>query len=162
MQDSAQVNELLSASYPKLMSSHYSKKTLMKALPSMCQANPKLLMSKTYYVAETPNDDGTTLVVGCGGWTQFRPGTEEVVVGLGHIRHFGVHPDFTRKGIGRLIFQTCVDDARAEGVNKFECYSSLNGETFYGALGFKKVGLVDVPMGPDLLFPSVVMTLDLM
>jgi N-acetylglutamate synthase-like GNAT family acetyltransferase len=112
----------------------------------MTRANPKLLSSGTYYVAES--EDGT--VVGCGGWTREHPGGETAVEGVGHIRHFGTHPDWTRKGIGGVIFRRCEEDARASGIGEFECQSSLNAESFYSALGFERIGVFDNQMGPDV------------
>jgi hypothetical protein len=37
------------------------------------------------------------------------------------------------------------------------CFSTLNAEPFYRASGFDAVGLIDVPMGPSLTFPGVLM-----
>jgi hypothetical protein len=54
---------------------------------------------------------------------------------LGHIRQFATHPNWTRRGIGRALFERCVADARAAGVCTFECYSSIGAERFYRALG---------------------------
>jgi predicted N-acetyltransferase YhbS len=74
---------------------------------------------------------------------------------LGHLRHFGTHPDWAKQGIGRAVYRLCEASARAAGVNELECYSSLNAERFYQALGFESVCTIDVAMTPDLAFPSV-------
>jgi N-acetylglutamate synthase-like GNAT family acetyltransferase len=148
--DIATVSELLQASYPILMKSAYDSAVLDPALEQMTRANPKLLSSGTFYVAES--EDGTA--VGCGGWTREHPGGETAVEGVGHIRHFGTHPDWTRKGIGRAIFRRCEEDARASGIREFECYSSLNAECFYSALGFERIGVFDIQMGPDVSLTS--------
>ena len=45
-------------------------------------------------------------------------------------------------------------DARAAGLVRLECYSSLNGESFYAALGFKRLCIIQVPMHNDIAFPD--------
>ena len=97
--DERQVSALLAAAYPKLMAGAYPEALLAKVLPLMTQANPALLASGTFYLAET----GESEVIGCGGWTFEHPGSGERVTGLAHIRHFASHPDRVRQGIGRVI-----------------------------------------------------------
>lgn len=52
----------------------------------------------------------------------------------------------------------CAAAARRAGAGRFECYASLNAEPFYMALGFKSVRRIEIPMGPRLAFPSILMT----
>ena len=148
--DLAAVTELLQVSYPSLMKSAYDSAMIDPALKLMTRANPKLLSSGTYYVAEM--EDGS--LVGCGGWTREHPGGETEQEGVGHIRHFGTHPDWIRRGIGCAIYGLCDDGARAAGIHKFECYSSLNAEDFYSAFGFKRIAVVDILMTPDVSLTS--------
>jgi GNAT superfamily N-acetyltransferase len=149
--DADAVTEVLTASYPVLMDGAYDMATLAAALPHMVRANPTLLASGTYYLAETA--DGTA--VGCGGWTHERPGTGEREDGLAHIRHFATRPDRTGQGIGRALFEICVGAATGEGVHRFEVYASLNAEGFYRALGFETIEPLDIPMGNGAVFPSL-------
>ncbi len=152
--DNELVGDLLVASYPVLMRVGYPYEVLQAALPAITEVNPTLLTSGTFYMLQ--RDDG--LAVGCGGWTFERPGTSEIITGLAHIRHFATHPDWTGKGIGRKIFECCEENARLAGAQQFECYSSLNADAFYSALGFTTIEHFDVPMGPGLIFPSIRMT----
>jgi hypothetical protein len=62
-QDGAQISTLMMASYCELMTTHYQPDTLELALPLMTKANPSLLRSGTYYIAETID----RTIVGCGG-----------------------------------------------------------------------------------------------
>lgn len=152
-QDAEAVSGLLRTSYPKLMRSTYGDDVLAPALELMTKANPSLLNSGTYYVAELV----TGSLVGCGGWTPERPGTKSVEPGLGHIRHFAVHPDWTRRGVGRAILAFCDRAARAAGTRTFECYSSLNAETFYRALGFVRIREMDLELKPPVVLRGVLM-----
>lgn len=155
--DRDDVTGLLKESYPALMCNAYDDAVLKAALPLITVAQPALLQSRSYYVAETA--DG--LIVGCGGWTRERPGSSEVRPGLGHIRHFGVHPGWTRRGIGRRIYARCVKDAKSEGVQRLECYASLNGEAFYSALDFESVGRIEVELADGIKFPSMRMLVEI-
>jgi N-acetylglutamate synthase-like GNAT family acetyltransferase len=123
----------------------------------MTVAQPGLLESGSYYVAVTSNG----AIVGCGGWTKERPETGEITAKVGHIRHFGVHPDWTRRGVGKALYTRCELDARDAGLSQFECYSSLNGEPFYAALGFKRLAEIELDMFDGLRFPSVHMVADI-
>jgi GNAT superfamily N-acetyltransferase len=149
--DGLAVSGLLQASYPALMISAYDAGVLDSALPLMTRANPKLLASGRYYVAR--DSDGA--VIGCGGWTPERPGTTESSPGIGHIRHFGTHPDWIGCGIGRAIYQHCEDQARAEGITVLECYASLNGVPFYTALGFVALAPIMVRLANIADLPSL-------
>ena len=149
--DASAVSRVLESSYPKLMASAYKSEELRAALPMMTRAQPSLLESGTYYVVETI--DG--FVVGCGGWTRERPGSGDIHPGLGHVRHFGVHPEWTRQGIGSLIYLRCVADATVAGVERFECFSSLNGEAFYSALGFTSLEHIDQEMSEGVFLPGI-------
>ena len=155
--DHAGVTRMLQRSYPELMRAHYDADLLAAAIPIITTAQPALLESGAYFVAET--DDGT--IIGSGGWTHEKPGTQDVEPGVAHIRHFGVDPGWTRRGVGRRIYERCAADATRQDVREFACYSSRNGEAFYASLGFRTVGPIDVPMPQDILFPSILMTADL-
>jgi N-acetylglutamate synthase-like GNAT family acetyltransferase len=153
IEDENRISAILAASYPSLMREAYPDDLLDRALPRITTANPALLASGTYYLAEA--EDGTA--AGCGGWSYRPPEQDRREEGVAHIRHFATHRDWTGRGVGRAIFDRCEADARAAGFTRFTCYSSLNGEPFYAALGFRRVREINVPLAPDLRFPSVLM-----
>ncbi|WP_288586085.1 GNAT family N-acetyltransferase [uncultured Methylobacterium sp.] len=150
--DADAVTAVLTASSPVLMTSSYDAAMLARALPLMVRANPALLASGSFHLAEVSGE-----VVGVGGWTPERPGTGEVEPGLGHIRHFAVHPARTGRGVGRSLFVGCRSQAGDRGFCVFECYSSLNAEPFYRALGFHALERREIPMGDTVRFPAVLM-----
>jgi GNAT superfamily N-acetyltransferase len=155
--DAVAVSALLEASYTSAFAGRYEDHVLAAALPLMTRANPRLLASGTYHVAET----GDGALIGCGGWTVDRPGTGEVVGGLAHVRHFGTHPDWARRGVGRALFAQCADEAKARGIGRFECYSSLVAEDFYRALGFTVIERMDIELRAGIRLAGVVMAFDL-
>jgi GNAT superfamily N-acetyltransferase len=152
--DSDAVSALLAVSYSTLFAGHYASSTLTRVLPIIGKANPTLLASGTYYVAECEPKN----LVGCGGWTTARPGSNEVIEGEAHVRHFATHPEWTRRGVGSALLNRCLSDARLIGIRKLHCFSSLNAEGFYRALGFDTVGPIDLPLGPDLTIAGVLMS----
>lgn len=146
------LSQLIASSYGGLARAPYDPGALAAALPSMSRANPKLLASGTYYVAEI---GGTA--AGCGGWTMEKPGGGEIVAGVGHIRHFATHPAHLRKGIGRLLLDVCLAEAREAGIRTMMCQSTLPAEPFYAAAGFRRIGLIEIEMGPGVRLPAVAM-----
>lgn len=72
--DAEGVSALLAASYPVFMKDAYDADVLKPAIALMTRAQPALLESGTFYVAET--DSGQ--IVGCGGHRALRlPGVTE-------------------------------------------------------------------------------------
>ena len=155
--DSDAVSALLVASYSTLLAPCYNSDMLAGALSHLTKANPTLLACGTYYVADTEPGN----LVGCGGWTAAKPGSGEITEGEAHIRHFATHPEWTRCGIGSALLARCVSDARSAGVRKLHCFSTLNAERFYRAAGFETVGPIDVPMGPSMTFPAILMSCEI-
>jgi len=155
--DANAVSALLVASYSTLLATRYDSDTLGRALPHMTTANSTLLASGTYYVAERKPGN----LVGCGGWTLAWPESGVIIEGEAHIRHFATHPEWVRRGVGTSLLARCISDARPLGIHKLHCLSTLNAERFYQASGFDPVGPIDVPMGPTLTFPGVLLSREL-
>jgi GNAT superfamily N-acetyltransferase len=103
-------------------------------------------------------DDGTYFVVeagdriaGCGGWSRratlyggdhsagrdaalLDPATEPAKV-----RAMYTHPDFARRGVGRLILRRCEEAARSEGFRTLDLMGTMAGRPLYEAAGFRVV-----------------------
>lgn len=120
----------------------YAQHVLERALPSMILAQPVLLDSGRFFVAESDGMD----VVGCGGWSHESPGTWASHGGVGHVRHFATHPDWVRRGVGRALMCACMAQATSEGFHRLDCLSSLNAIDFYTALGFSRIAEIDIPI----------------
>jgi GNAT superfamily N-acetyltransferase len=103
-------------------------------------------------------DDGTYFIVeregriaGCGGWSRratlyggdHSPGREPAPLDpkkdAARVRAMYTHPDFTRRGVGRLILSLCEEAARAEGFAQAELMATLAGERLYSACGYEPV-----------------------
>ncbi|MDJ0629943.1 MAG: GNAT family N-acetyltransferase [Rhodobacter sp.] len=145
--DMAALDAMFARSYPKLLKADYPPSVLVLALPIISRAQPALVRSGTFYVAET--EDGG--IVGAGGWT---PRSQ---AGLADVRHVVTDYRHTRRGVGRAIFTRIFKDARAAGVRQMECSATRTAVPFYQAMGFVTLQPVEVGLRPGISFPAILM-----
>jgi GNAT superfamily N-acetyltransferase len=111
----------------------------------------QLIDDGTYYVIEC---DGRA--AGCGGWSRratlyggdHSGGRDSAMLDpqrdAARVRAMYTHPDFARRGVGRLILSLCESAAAAEGFRRLELMASLAGATLYRAAGFEPLeGVTD-------------------
>jgi GNAT superfamily N-acetyltransferase len=55
------------------------------------------------------------------------------------------HPDFGRRGVGRLVLAQCEAAAAREGFRTLELVATVAGEPLYAAYGFEIVERFEVP-----------------
>ncbi len=150
--DIAAVDALLARSYGPLLRADYPPSVLVTALPRMARAQPALLASGHYFLAE---EDGR--VVGAGGWSRGGPNGSPAEAGRGHVRHVATDARAVRRGIGRAIMAAVIDDAVEAGVRRLYCLSTLTAVPFYRALGFVPGRSVTLSFGAPIAFPAVEM-----
>ena len=124
----------------------------------------QLVDDRTYYVLEA--DGG---VAGCGGWSRratpfggdHSAGRDEHLldpaVDAARVRAMYTHPDFTRRGVGRLILEGCEQAAAAEGFTRLQLHATLAGFPLYLAYGFEPIEEVVLDSG-GVGIPAVHMT----
>jgi GNAT superfamily N-acetyltransferase len=110
-----------------------------------------LIEDRTYFVIESLLD-GKSIMVGCGGWgkrktlyggdhTTGRDDTfSDPAVDAARIRAMYTHPSWIRRGIGSLLLDLGESSAREAGFKTIELGSTIAGEPFYIARGYKEVG----------------------
>jgi GNAT superfamily N-acetyltransferase len=100
-------------------------------------------------------DDGTYFIIerngalaGCGGWSRRvtlyggdrSPGRDAALLDPAkdpaRVRAMYTHPDFARRGVGRLILDLCESAARAEGFTRAELMATMAGVPLYRACGY--------------------------
>lgn len=120
----------------------------------------QLIEDATYFVVEV---DG--VIAGCGGWSRratlyggdhsagrdarlLDPATEPA-----RTRAMYTHPDFVRRGVGRLILASCEEAARREGYTAMELMATMAGVPLYTMAGYAPLetvhddrGAVPVPL----------------
>lgn len=68
----------------------------------------------------------------------------------GYIHLVGIHPEYRRRGVGRMLYQTFEDDCRAAGCTRLKTISAVGNEgsiAFHRATGFN-VTFVEDYAGP--------------
>jgi GNAT superfamily N-acetyltransferase len=120
----------------------------------------QLVADRTYLVVE----EGGVLA-GCGGWSRratlfggdhtagrdsalLDPATEAA-----RIRAMYTHPAFARRGVGRLIIETCEAAAAAEGFTRCEMAATLAGEPLYRACGYELIEPFDGVTSKGVVVP---------
>ena len=118
----------------------------------------QLIDDGTYFVVEI---DGT--VAGCGGWSRratlyggdhsagrdaalLDPATDPA-----RVRAMYTHPNSVRRGVGRLVLETCEAAAAAEGFTTLELMATRAGRALYEAFGFQPVEEVEDASGGALV-----------
>ena len=150
--DIGAIDALLARAYPRLLRADYPPSLLVMAIPRIARAQPGLVTSGTYHVAT--DDEGRILAA--GGWS--RTPMREGGPPAGQVRHVVTDDRLTRRGLGRAILARVIDEARAEGVARLDCLSTLTGVPFYRALGFGGDRRVTVSLGAGIDFPVIAMT----
>ena len=156
---------LIAASVRGLSVGYYTPAQAESALVHVFGPDTQLIADGTYYVVESAG-----VLVAAGGWSHRRthfggdqmksgddpeldPATEPA-----RIRAFFVHPAWARRGLGRLMFETCRTAARDAGFRALTLVATLPGVPLYEALGFvaEKAFAVSMPDGVEL--PVIRMT----
>jgi len=153
-EDLAEVDALFARSYPRLLARDYPPSTLVLALPLLSRAQPELLRSGRYYIAQ----DGTGAIRGAGGWSFTEPGSGQAVGQTGHVRHVVTDDRVTRRGVGRAILGRVFIDARVHGLTRLTCFSTRTAVPFYEAVGFRRLDDVTIALRPGIDFPAVRMS----
>jgi GNAT superfamily N-acetyltransferase len=146
--DAPQLHELIALSVRGLMPQAYTPAQLEAALGVWLGLDTQLIADGTYFVVEDVNISDDPLLVGCGGWskrkTQYgsdhRAGREDALldpaIDAAKIRAFFVHPDWARRGIGRMLLDACEKAAADAGFTRCEMGATLTGVPLYARFGY--------------------------
>jgi GNAT superfamily N-acetyltransferase len=114
----------------------------------------QLLVDGTYFIVEAQGH-----IAGCGGWSRratlyggdHTPGRDTALldpaVEPARVRAMYTHPDFARRGVGRLILRLCEDAARAEGFQRLELMATLSGRALYSQCGYTDIEAIEDARG---------------
>lgn len=113
---------------------------------SIMGLDTQLVDDGTYFIVE---QDGT--LAGCGGWSRratlyggdASPGRDAAMLDpakdAARVRAMYTHPDFARRGVGRLILDLCESAARSEGFTRVELMATMAGVPLYRACGYQPI-----------------------
>ena len=144
-EDTAALDALFARAYPKLLKPDYPPSVLVTAVPLISRAQPHLIASGTFYVAEAV--DGT--LIGAGGWTPSRR------PGWGDVRHVVTDDRWLRRGIARALMARSFQTALTSGIRDLDCKSTRTAVPFYQSLGFIPLGPIEVTLAQAVTFPAV-------
>jgi len=154
---------LIDASIRVLGGRYYDAEKVESSLKYVFGADTMMIEDGTYVVVESEG-----LMIGAGGWshrwTPFggdqatpvrdaeyrKPGTDPAV-----IRAMYVHPDWARRGIGRLIIRACESAAHEAGFEDLELVATLSGVEFYERMGYTQIETIHYHMGNDTFIDFV-------
>jgi GNAT superfamily N-acetyltransferase len=126
----------------------------------------QLVSDRTYFMIE-----GEGRLAGCGGWgrraTLFggthSAGRSDAFLDAQHeparIRAMYASPDFTRRGVGKLLLALGELAASEEGFSELTLGSTLAGMPLYEAYGFRETARVDDAAGDGFKVPVITMTM---
>ena len=148
-EDVPEIVDLMQLSILENMKSFLSAAEIEAAQETM-GVDLTLIEDGTYFVVETLQNN-ESLLIGCGGWGKRRTlyGGDHTVgrddtfgdpaVEAARIRAMYTHPSWTRCGIGTLLLDLGEAAARDAGFNTIELGSTIPGEPFYIARGYREV-----------------------
>lgn len=104
-------------------------------------------------MARVVEDDG--IMVGFLFGFVAEPSRAEGPVGYVHL--VGIHPDYRRRGVGRLLYESFERDCRAVGVRRMKAMTTLGNEgsqAFHQVLGWDMAEIEDYagPGRPRIVF----------
>jgi GNAT superfamily N-acetyltransferase len=160
--DISALRELMNLSIAELLKPFLSQAQI-EASYAVMGLDTQLVEDGTYFVVE---ENGT--IAGCGGWSRRRRCSAAIIPkaatrplldpkkDAARVRAMYTHPDFARRGVGRMILKAGERAAAAEGFRRVELGATAGGAPLYRACGY--VELSRLQTGPDDLVPITVMT----
>jgi N-acetylglutamate synthase-like GNAT family acetyltransferase len=138
------LQELIARSARGLSVGFYTPEQTEALLQYVFGVDSQLIEDQTYFLIEVGDE-----VVACGGWSkratlfggdQAKTGADPLLdpaVDPARIRAFFVDPRMARRRLGHQLLAACTAAARTAGFRSLELASTMPGEPFYAACGFR-------------------------
>jgi GNAT superfamily N-acetyltransferase len=160
MADLPELRSLMTAAI-RVLVGNYLDPLRVEASFEIMGVDTQLIEDGTYFAIQVQGR-----IVGCGGWSRratlfggdhfekrdarlLDPASEPA-----RVRAMYTHPDFARRGIGRLVLSLCEAAAAAEGFRSLELVATVAGEPLYAACGFRVIERIAVPTSKGVLIPG--------
>ncbi len=122
-EDAVKVSNIIKKGFRSIISDDYPKESVEWQIR---ENSPKNLIEKAkevkYYVAV----DGDK-IIGFGGYNAEK------------VHTFFVDPETHGKGVGSMIMERVLSDAKKDGIKSVKCWATFNAVRFYSKFGFKKL-----------------------
>jgi len=125
----------------------------------------QLVADRTYFMVE---EDG--VLAGCGGWSRratLYGGDHSTALrnaalldpahDAARVRAMYTHPNFARRGVGRLILELCEAAAAAAGFKRVQLMATLSGEPLYRACGYVDIEHTTAAPVDGVVVPLILM-----
>jgi N-acetylglutamate synthase-like GNAT family acetyltransferase len=164
IEDVNALRELIGASARELGKRDYTREQIEAALRGAWGVDTQLIRDKTYFVVE-----GGGRLAASGGWSRRKtlfgsdaqagrePELLDARKDAARIRAFFVHPDFARRGIGRMLLERCECEAKKEGFTRAELVATLPGVRLYEACGYERIEQREYPLVGGIMIEFVTM-----
>jgi GNAT superfamily N-acetyltransferase len=153
--DVATLGPLMNAAIGQLLKPYLPPQTVAASF-SIMGLDTQLIDDGTYFVVECGG-----VLAGCGGWSRratlfggdHAAGRDTALLDpardAARVRAMYTHPDFTRRGVGRLVLSLCETAAAQAGFARVELAATLAGEPLYRACGYREIEAFasDTPSG---------------
>ena len=143
--DLPQLRALMALSIDELQKGFLNPEQIV-ASRAVMGLDTQLVADGTYFVVEAAGE-----LAGCGGWSRrntlyggdHSAGRNAALLDpareAARVRAMYTHPDFTRRGVGRLILNLCEAAAAKEGFSRVELAATLAGAPLYEACGYDAI-----------------------
>lgn len=172
LEDIPQLQALIDVSVRSLHTKFYTSAQIAGALKGVYGVDTQVINDGHYFVVISPPG----AIIACGGWSHrstlfgsdsYSSRDDDTLLDperqSAKIRAMFVHPDWVRKGIGKMILEAGESAAKEEGFKSMEMSATLNGVPFYGKFGYKEVegGRHEVSLGDGVVIDFYMMRKEL-
>ena len=159
------IERLIERSVRELSVTYYDAAQIESALEFMFGVDSQLGDDGTDHVIDVNGE-----LVAAGGWSrrqtlfggdQWKHGADELLDPArepARIRAFFVDPSWSRRGLGRALFDACLRDAKAAGFRRLELMATMPGEPLYRALEFIADERIELALPDGVRVPLVKMS----
>lgn len=156
------LERLIEESVRALGASYYSPQQIESSLAHIFGVDTQLIADGTYFVVEAEGQ-----IAGCGGWSKrktlyggdrMKRGEDDLLdpkIEASRIRAFFIHPNFARRGIGRMLLASCGKAASQAGFTAMELGATLPGEPLYTACGFHIIERIEETLPDGVTVPII-------
>ena len=164
LEDVPRIAELMRASVREIFPRFYDARQTASAAVHIATLDLHLVRDGTYFVHEHAGE-----IVACGGWSK----RNKLATGEGaaddddrlldprtdpaRVRMMFVRSDWTRRGLGRAILESCERAAREAGFSKLVLRATLPGEPLYRSFGFEEIERIELTAPDGVTLPAILM-----
>jgi GNAT superfamily N-acetyltransferase len=128
-EDAGKCSDIIRKCFQTVNSRDYSKKSIEEQVENNSPKNLIERSKKTsYFVAAEKNN-----ILGIGGYDKIK------------VHTFFVDSRFHRKGIGKKILERVLSEAKKDGIETLDAWSTFYAEGFYSSFGFRKIREFTLP-----------------